>query len=42
MVGSEITEKSILPIYSRLLIDTSTKVRLNIVGNFDKIKNVRN
>ena len=41
IVGSETTEKLILPVYSRLLADPSTKVRLTVVGNFDKIKSVR-
>ena len=40
IVGSETTEKLILPVYSRLLADSSTKVRLTVVGNFDKIKSV--
>ena len=41
IVGPETTEKLILPVYSRLLADPSTKVRLTVVGNFDKIKSVR-
>lgn len=40
MLGEELTEKAILPIYARLLVDTNTKVRLNVVSNFDKIKAV--
>ena len=40
MLGEESTEKTILPIYARLLVDTNTKVRLNVVSNFDKIKAV--
>ncbi len=40
ILGAEETEKLLLPIYTHLLVDSNTKVRLNIVSNFDKIKSV--
>lgn len=40
ILGAEETEKLLLPIYTHLLVDGNTKVRLNIVSNFDKIKSV--
>ena len=40
MLGEELTEKAIPPTEARRLVDTNTKVRLNVVSNFDKIKAV--
>ena len=40
LLGSEYSEKYILPIFTQLLQDVNTKVRLNLIMNFDKIKSV--
>ena len=40
ILGEQSTEQLLLPIYTRLLVDTNTRVRLNIVSNFDKIKQI--
>lgn len=40
ILGAEETEKLLLPIYTHLLVDSNTKVRLNIVSDFELIKNV--
>lgn len=40
ILGTEVTEKYLLPTYTHLLVDSNTKVRLNIVSDFELIKNV--